>query len=215
MNETIRKAVIFDMDGTIWDSSKEVTQSWLQICSDNGLGDVITEKKIRDCMGMVMDDIFDKLLADRPAAFRRKIQTECERYENTYLESHCGKVYDGLKEALQQLRSMGYATMIVTNAQDGYVQAFFAGSGMGSLFDDIEMYGRTGLSKADNIRLIMERNAIAAAVYVGDTLLDMQSAAQAGCHFVHAAYGFGSAPEASYSISCPAELPALAARILG
>lgn len=211
----MKKAVIFDMDGTIWDSSKEVTQSWLEVCSRNGLGDVITEKKIQDCMGLVMDDIFDRLLPDRPEEFRRRIQTECESYENEYLQTHCGKVYDGLKEALQELRAMGCSTLIVTNAQDGYVQAFYKGSGMEHLFDDMEMYGRTGLLKADNIKLIMKRNGIDKAIYVGDTQLDMTSSDQAGSIFVHAAYGFGRAEGAKYAIQSPAELPALAKKILG
>ena len=36
-------------------------------------------------------------------------------------------------------------------------------------FKDIEMSGRTGMDKGKNIKLLMERNGIQNAVYVGDT----------------------------------------------
>lgn len=43
-------------------------------------------------------------------------------------------------------------------------------------FEDIEMSGRTGLDKGKNIRLLMERNHIGQAVYVGDTKGDEKAA---------------------------------------
>ncbi|MBQ5437553.1 MAG: HAD family hydrolase [Firmicutes bacterium] len=210
-----KKAVIFDMDGTIWDSSEEVAAAWLEACEALGLKGVVTKKKIQDCMGLVMDDIFDRLLPDSPIEFRRLVQDRCEKHENEYLKDHCGRVYDGLKETVMALRNAGLMTLIVTNAQDGYVQAFLAGSGMDGLFDDYEMYGRTGLLKADNISLIMRRNGVSEAVYVGDTELDMISAGQAGIPFIHAAYGFGTAPGAEHSADCPAAITEEALRILG
>ena len=60
-------------------------------------------------------------------------------------------------------------------------------------FDDIEMSGRTGKGKGENIRLLMERNHISKAVYVGDTVGDEKAARQAGIPFIYAAYGFGRA----------------------
>ncbi len=63
------------------------------------------------------------------------------------------------------------------------------------------MSGRTGKSKGENIKLLMDRNGLCAgasdcngaAVYVGDTLGDETAANFAGIPFIHAAYGFGTA----------------------
>ena len=56
---------------------------------------------------------------------------------------------------------------------------------------DIECYGNTGLSKADNISMVIQRNHLDQSFYVGDTAMDAEAAADAGIPFVHAAYGFG------------------------
>ena len=63
----------------------------------------------------------------------------------------------------------------------------------GHHFKDIEMSGRTGMEKGENIKLIMKRNGIDNAVYVGDTAGDESAARYAGIPFIWAAYGFGKA----------------------
>ena len=63
---------------------------------------------------------------------------------------------------------------------------------------DIECYGNTNLSKAENISLVILRNHLDRSFYLGDTAMDSQAAKDAGIPFVHAAYGFGKVedPEA-------------------
>ena len=60
-----------------------------------------------------------------------------------------------------------------------------------SYFDDYEEWGRSGLLKADNIRLVMERNGADKAIYVGDIQKDADASAKAGVPCIWAAYGFG------------------------
>ena len=55
------------------------------------------------------------------------------------------------------------------------------------------MSGRTGMDEGRNIKLIMERNGIDNAVYVGDTEGDENAARYAGIPFIWASYGFGKA----------------------
>ena len=69
------------------------------------------------------------------------------------------------------------------------------------------MSGRTGLDKGSNIRLVMERNNITQAVYVGDTQKDAAAAEKAGIPFIFAEYGFGDAPNAVLRIGSIEELP--------
>ena len=85
--------------------------------------------------------------------------------------------------------------------------------GTGVHIKDTECIGRTGLNKAGNIRLIIERNGLDRAVYLGDTERDMHSAHDAGIPFIHAAYGFGSGFEAEYRINSFRELPKLLEKI--
>ena len=78
---------------------------------------------------------------------------------------------------------------------------------------DIECIGRTGLHKGDNIKLIVRRNGLERAVYVGDTERDMHAAHSAGLPFIHAAYGFGHGFDSEHSIASMRELPGLLIKI--
>ena len=68
-------------------------------------------------------------------------------------------------------------------------------------FTDIECYGNTDLSKGENNKLVIERNNLKNAVYVGDTQGDADSAEFAGIPFVFASYGFGSVKKYDYIIN--------------
>ena len=68
-------------------------------------------------------------------------------------------------------------------------------------FTDYECPGRTGLSKGENNKLIIERNNLKNPVYVGDTEGDAESAKAAGIPFVFAKYGFGNVKEYQYAIN--------------
>ena len=100
----------------------------------------------------------------------------------------------------------------MSNSQDGYVQAFLHWSGL-TCFRDIEMAGRTGLDKGANIRLVMARNGVTKAVYVGDTQGDADAAAKAGIPFIFTEYGFGSVKDAAARIASLPELPAVVEKI--
>ena len=96
-----------------------------------------------------------------------------------------------MEETLFRLKSEGYRLFVVSNCQAGYIEAFLWAHGFGDLFEDIECTGNTGLCKAENIRLITERNGLTAPVFVGDTISDGSAARTAGIPFVYAKYGFG------------------------
>ncbi len=209
----MKKAVIFDMDGTLWDSSKQVTDSWNVVFEKNDLKN-ITYTDMQNCMGLMMNDIIKRLFPSLCESEQLRILKECEEFENEYLSTHCGQLYPQLKSTLISLKKLGYKLMIVTNAQDGYVQAFFKSSGLEKYFDDFEMFGRTNLPKSENIRLILERNNISDAVYVGDTIWDYDSAKSVDVEFIHASYGFGKVSQSNHKIKTLPELVELVPKII-
>ena len=97
------------------------------------------------------------------------------------LRAKSGSIYPGVIKTMQALAEE-YDLFVVSNSQDGYVQSFMRWSGL-TCVRDIEMSGRTGLDKGSNIRLVMERNNITQAVYVGDTQKDAAAAEKAGIPF--------------------------------
>jgi len=194
-----KKGVIFDMDGTVWDSSENVAKAWTVKVHEAGYTDkVVTREDIQRNMGKPMDEIADNLFfyAEKGEA-RNTLRFSCENYENEYLRDHGGILYDGICETWTKLKEMGYHVYIVSNCQAGYIEAFleFYNIAYGKpedLVEDIECYGNNFLQKDENIKLIAERNGLTAACYVGDIQSDYDSTVKAGFPFIHAKYGFGT-----------------------
>src|SRR5690606_24024903 len=98
---------------------------------------------------------------------------------------------------------------LVSNCDEAYLAHFCDLHPVSTCFLDLECHGRTGWPKHENIRLLMERNGLHSAVYIGDTLGDQRAAAKAGIPFVHAAYGFGQVQNQPPQIQQFAELERL------
>ena len=200
--------IMFDLDGTLWDSAQGVAESWNEVFreTDASLPE-LTAEDVHRVMGMTMTEISEVLQPRMDPETRAAVFDRCCRYEVEYLYDHPGMLYPGLAETLRELRDMGYELAVVSNCQRGYVEAFLHSSGLGSQFIDYEEWERTGLSKGENIRLVMERNGYEKAVYIGDTIKDQEAAKAAGVPFIHAVYGFGETVEPEGMIRDITELP--------
>lgn len=194
-----KKGVIFDMDGTVWDSAENVAKSWTVKVQEAGFTDkIITRDDIQRNMGKTMDVIADNLFPyAKEGEERNALRAACENYENEYLRLNGGILYDGVCETWAKLKAMGYHVYIVSNCQAGYIEAFLDYYKIDygkpeDLVEDIECYGNNFLPKDANIRLIAERNGLTSACYVGDIQGDYDSTVKAGFPFIHAKYGFGT-----------------------
>lgn len=189
----MKTGIIFDMDGTLWDSAREVALAWNQVIVRKGMKP-LTDRDLARVMGLPMDQLARALFPEMEAQASYDLMDECVAVENDYLEIHGATLYPGVEETLRAL-GRTYPLYIVSNCQCGYIEAFLAHYGFGELFSDIQCYGANKKQKGENIRLIAERNGLDRAVYVGDIEGDYHATLEAGGQFVHAAYGFGVLPE--------------------
>lgn len=189
----MKKGIIFDMDGTLWDSAENVAKSWnLAISTYSGYEKTLTTEDIQSVMGKTMDAIADILFSELSKEDRTELLAMCCEMENDYLREHGGVLYEGVRETFANLREKGYHLSIVSNCQAGYIEAFLDYYKLWDAVDDKQCYGDNLLPKSDNIRLVAERNGLEAAVYVGDIQGDYDASQAAGVDFIHAAYGFGT-----------------------
>lgn len=188
----MKRGILFDLDGTLWDSSEEVAASWREaLCKRADIEMKITTKMVQSVMGKSMTDIADILFSAYDIEKRRELLAYCCEEENEYIRLHGGKLLEGLEETLQKLREQGYFLYIVSNCQVGYIEAFLEYHNLSEYFEDFESFGGTGREKDYNIRLVAERNQLDEAVYVGDTQGDYLAASKAGMSFIHAKTGYG------------------------
>ena len=209
----MKTGIIFDLDGTLWDSAQAVVDSWNVVIET--LPDFhkqITVEDMESLMGKTMDDIaftyFDTVEKDRAL----EILQQCMDYENEYLEKVGGILYPQLEQVLADL-SKDYFLAIVSNCQSGYIEAFLKYHKLEQYFDDFECFGNTKQEKDANISAVVERNGLSKAMYVGDVLGDYNSTTKAGLPFIWAKYGFGDVPQAQYRIQSLAQLREVAAQV--
>ncbi len=188
------KAIIFDMDGTLWDFADNVAISWNIAMEQFGYErEPINEADMQSVMGKTMDKIAE-ILFDKVEGEERKALLELScKVENDYLREHGGVLYPKIRETMEILKK-NYKLYIVSNCQAGYIEAFLDYYQFHDLVEDIECFGNNDLPKNENIKLICKRNNIdvTEAVYVGDIQGDYDASMAAGVKFIHAAYGFGT-----------------------
>ena len=184
----MKKAVIFDMDGTLWDSVDEIVESWNKTCPEMH----IRREQLIGLMGKTMDCFARELLPEYEMDQAMEIIHACERDENEYLRHVGATLYGDVRNVFERLRGMGYEIGIVSNCQAGYIEVFLEYYHLGDLVADIECYGNTQQQKDVNLKALIERNHYETYYYLGDTQGDYNACQKAGVPFLFAAYGFGT-----------------------
>jgi phosphoglycolate phosphatase len=184
-------SIIFDLDGTLWDSTNNVALAWQQAIEQvDYVDEEMTQEKVRSITGLAYNVIFDRLFPHLDAEKRNELMSICAKEELEILHTKGGELYPTLDETLGYLSSK-YKLFIVSNCQSGYIEVFLKLSGMGNYFMGHQCYGTKSNPKSENIKDIVNDYKLANPVYVGDTIGDYDAATKAGVPFIFANYGFG------------------------
>lgn len=193
-------SIIFDLDGTLWDTADAVCSIWNIILKKYPhIKKKVTIEEVEGCMGLQAEEISRKLFPDLQEDTQKRLMDELSEAELSYLGDNGGMLYPNLEETLRQV-AQKHKLFIVSNCQDGYIQCFFKAHKLDQYFADFECSGATGLPKGENIKLIIQRNNLKSSIYVGDTNRDADSAKAAQIPFVYASYGFGNVAQYDFRI---------------
>ena len=186
------ESLIFDIDGTLWDSRALVAEGYNIRLKAEGLQHLCVDAGVlKPLFGKVQEEIADVLFASIPVPERYELMIRCMETENEYLHRNPCKIgYPKVKETLEQLAKK-HRLFIVSNSQQGYPELCMEKLGIAHLIEGHLCFGDTGTCKGETILRLMKEHGIGSACYIGDTLGDQEAADHAGLPFVYCAFGFG------------------------
>ncbi len=189
-----KKAVIFDLDGTLADTIDAIAEAVNMTLEYFGYPTRTTDQ-VRAAVGNGARMIIRRSI---PAEFyddEDKVTEALKKYDEMYAltYSHSDKMYDGMREALIELYKSGKKIAVFSNKQDAYVK------GLSDIyFSDgtISMaLGQTDLPVKPDIaglKLIMDELSVTAdeCVFVGDSGVDLATARNANMDCICVSWGF-------------------------
>ena len=186
------KAIIFDLDGTLLDTLADLAEGTNYALRVNGFPER-TIDEIRRLVGNGARKLIERAVPDgQIEAALEKVRQDFDIYYKVHCKDHTGP-YPGIMEMLQELVQQGYSLGVVSNKPDFAVQElipeYFPG-----IFASVSGE-RQGVAKKPAPDLIWEamKNLQADssnAVYVGDSEVDLEAAANAGIPCISVAWGF-------------------------
>ncbi len=192
-------ALIFDMDGTLWDAVDTYAAIWnaaidsLAVqCSHVTYDDVVV------LMGKPLDAIFQTLVGDA-CPNREAFMAELVRFQNELLPKMGGKLYPQVRETLARMKQR-IPLFMISNCMQVGLDNFLDYTKLRPMFVDTLCYGSTGCDKDLNLIHLAERYSLKRPVYVGDIQRDADSTHAANMEFAWAAYGFGKVVDADFRI---------------
>lgn len=184
--------VIFDLDGTLLDTSRDIQRVLNQTLSAYGLP-VLTLERTLECVGNGAKKLIERALpADRGELLGEVYAAYAKAFAACDNALTC--LYDGEAEVLRELKANGIKTAIVTNkpqdATDGVYHQLLAPFGFDFVVGQSEKYP---LKPApDSTLAVIERAGVQKSdcLFVGDGETDIATARNAGVECVSVLWGY-------------------------
>lgn len=191
----MKKLIIFDLDGTLLDTSEGILHCYHKTAKLLSLN-----KKSVDndsiVIGGPLSDGFNTLYDIKDnGTLSKAIDTYRKLYAKDGITKF--KAYDGINDALANLKSNGFSLGVATLKLEEYAKEMLKAAGLAKYFDVIHGWdGTEKCTKAYTImRVLFNEKCLAKdAVLVGDSIYDKKGAETAGVSFLGVTYGFGIKP---------------------
>lgn len=211
--------VLFDLDGTLIDSSPGIRRCVDESLTHHGFP-AITDEQFSSFIGPPLTTGFGFVVSDE-TLIDSLITVYREHYGDGGMYEY--SVYDGISELLTRLNDAGFRLAVATSKRTGFARPVVDHAGIGSQFEIVVGSERdgAGAEKPVVMRSVFEQLGIddpTTVVMIGDREHDGYGAAALGTHFIGVLWGFGDREEllaagASRIADHPAEIEAFVASI--
>jgi phosphoglycolate phosphatase len=189
------KGVFFDLDGTLFDTAPELTFATNQMLKDIDLQELESDI-IKSFIGKGADNLVIKSISyssnqDSEILFKKARKLFDEYY---ILNAAQSLPYDGVEEALINLKKKKLSLACVTNKPEIYTQVILEESGLISYLDLVVAGDTVSRKKPDPMQLQYSCEKLELepkqAIMVGDSFNDIEAGFSAGTYVVTVPYGY-------------------------
>lgn len=194
MEKIKKKLIIFDVDGTIWDSEKDVFLAFNHTLKTN-MNKEITKEEFQTLAGLPLGDMFKHVLPEDKKELSSEYEKKYRKYyidEGHYVDETT--LFANVKETLENLKKQGFYMAVASSKPkrilDKMVEYFY--------LDEFQLVVGTGESHLkhkpdpESLNYIMHQFHVSKeeAVMVGDTKADMMAGKNAGMDTIAVTYGY-------------------------
>ena len=186
--------MVFDLDGTLIDSMRDLAVAINYMRSQYGLPEVSIDTA-KTFVGNGAKTLVHRALGDCKADFDAALKCYRDYYASHQLVHT--RLYPGVAEGLKELRRNGVVLAVVTNKPSSDALAILKGLGAAEFLAEI-CGGDSGLPlkpEPDALLRLKERFGAKNCWMVGDHYTDLEAGRRAGFFRVLARYGFGQPRE--------------------
>ena len=201
----MKKAILFDLDGTLTDSGEGIMNCAKLALEHYGLP-IPSEAELRTFVGPPLHESFVRFgvpeeEADNAIKIYRSRYIPIGKFEN--------HPYDGIYHVLEQLKELGHTLYVATSKPETMSVEILEHFGMAKYFDIIAgaSFDRSRSSKEDVIAYLLEQcGDYEEKIMVGDTAFDVIGAKAHGIPTVGVSWGYGKVEDmekaGAISIAC-------------
>ena len=190
-------AVLLDLDGTLVDTAPDIHEAAVAVLAELGLP-ALSFSETRSFIGDGMPRFIKRLLTRQwwgePDA---DLFAEAERLMKRHYGRLCTaslKVYEGVRDTLDALRTQGMGLACVTNKPQTFTEPLLSACGLRDYFDTVVAGDSLSHKKPHPLPLLTAVEALGGspenALMVGDSNADADAAQAANIRFVVVSYGY-------------------------
>lgn len=191
--------VAFDLDGTLADTAPDLAAALNHTLGVLGRPG-IEASAVRGLIGHGARALLRRGLAVSGASDEALVERGYPIYREYYAAHICTgtAIFPALEEALDALRAAGTRLAICTNKPEGLSRALLGALGWEQRFDAVVGGDTLTVAKPDPASLVeaIARAGGGRAVFVGDSIVDADTARAAGLPFVAVSFGYSDRPVA-------------------